>query len=514
MAIYIDKSIIHDTDNIPSEVFKYLIKKHQIELDRYQELYDYYLGRHKIFTNDADDKEKIRINSNYAKYVTDIALGYYLGEPVKYNGSSAKKISLNGGVEATIKNGSVHLYDADNSKRIDISRYVNTLNNQTISEIDAKIGKYIGIFGSAYELEYANSAELPEPRSAVYDPRNVIMVRDNTVEHNKLFAIIYETQEDLAGNKYFSITVYTDHNSKQYKSEDLKNFVFNSVPESETEHYFGEVPVVEYQNNDERQGDYEQVIPLIDGLNELLSDRVTDKKKFVNSLLVLYGITIGDNDIKTLAKERFLDGVPTDAKIEYIQKVFEESSMNILCNDIIREIHKMTLTVDMTDENFAGNSSGQALMLKLMTMNMLVKNKMRSFEKGLKKRFQMYNTWLSTKGEMPLIDKNELEVIFTVSMPVDKQQVVEMVVQLQDIVDDKTLLSQLWFIKDVDEVLAAVNKQKAEKQKQYIESFKENGDTENFDNYEEKNDEQVINSGKVLGKQTNRIGKADTGQSG
>ncbi|MDE5781496.1 MAG: phage portal protein [Lachnospiraceae bacterium] len=514
MAIYIDKDMVSDIDNIPSEVFKYLIKKHQAELGRYQKLYDYYIGRHKIFIQDADDTEKIRVNSNYAKYTTDIALGYYLGEPVKYNGSSdkKKKISLNNGVEAAVKNGSVRLYDESDSGKADISRYLDILNNQTISEIDAKIGKYIGIFGSTYELEYANGEEHPEPRSAVYDPRNVIMVRDNTVEHNKLFTIIYEIQEDLTEHKYFSVTVYTDHNSKQYKSNDLNNFIFNEIPESEKEHYFGEVPVVEYQNNDERQGDYEQVIPLIDGLNELLSDRVTDKKKFVNSLLALYGITLEEDDIKILAKERFLDGIPLDAKIEYIQKVFEESSMNILCNDIIREIHKMTLTVDMTDENFAGNSSGQALMLKLMTMNMLVKNKMRSFEKGLKKRFQMYNTWLSTKGEMPQIDKNELDVVFTVSMPVDKQQVVQMIVQLQDIVDDKTLLSQLWFIKDVDEVLAAVKKQKEEKQKQYMDSFKENGDTENLNNYEEENDEQVINHGKVLGKQTDRTGKADTGQ--
>lgn len=89
----------------------------------------------------------------------------------------------------------------------------------------------------------------------------------------------------------------------------------------------------------------------------------------------MFGITLDDDDIKILNKERFLDGIPLDARIEYIQKVFDEASMNVLCNDIIREIHKMTLTVDMTDNNFAGNSSGQALMLKLMTMNILVKSK-------------------------------------------------------------------------------------------------------------------------------------------
>ena len=42
----------------------------------------------------------------------------------------------------------------------------------------------------------------------------------------------------------------------------------------------------------------------------------------------------------------------------------------------------MTLTVDMSDEKFSGNASGQALKLKLLTMNLLVKNKIRRMERG------------------------------------------------------------------------------------------------------------------------------------
>lgn len=72
---------------------------------------------------------------------------------------------------------------------------------------------------------------------------------------------------------------------------------------------------------------------------------------------------------------------------------------------------------------------------------------------------------------MPLIDKKELDVVFTVAMPIDKPTIINMVTQLRGIVDDKTLLSQLWFIKDVDEVLEAVKKQKAEEQQQYLATF-------------------------------------------
>lgn len=472
MAIYIDAKDVPDLDNIPSAVFQYLIRKHKTHIEQLNKNMDYYLGKHKIMYEASEDKKKVRMYANYAKYVVDTGVGFYLGDPIKYNAEVKKSSDILGSrVEAAVKNGHISLYDSSDARSIDISKINDIYDNQTISEVDAKVGKYIGIFGECYELIYANSADNPEPRSAVIDPRNCIFVRDNTVEHNKLFTMVYEPMEDLSGNKYYSVVVYNSHNSKEYRSKNMDDLYFSQIEGSEKEHFFGEVPVVEYQNNDERQGDFEQCIPLMDGLNELLSDRVTDKKKFVNALLAMFNITLDDENLKTIGEEQFLDGLPDDARIEYIQKQFDESSMQILCNDIIREIHKMTLTVDMTDESFAGNSSGQALMLKLMTMNMLVKNKMRSLEKGLRKRFEIYNTWLVVKGEMTKIDKKELDIVFTVAMPIDKAAIVDMVTNLQDIVDDKTLLSQLWFIKDVDEVLAAVKKQRAEKQQKYMDSF-------------------------------------------
>ena len=308
MAIYIDPDVVQDIDNINSSVFRYLIKKHKEYCHKLQKNYDYYLGKHKILSSDMEDIEKVRVFSNYAKYVVDISTGYYLGEPVKYNSDKAnknkqKKEILNAGIQASIQNGAVRQYDWEESKQIDISRAIDVYDNQTISECDAKIAKHIGIFGEAYELEYANNKENPEPRTTVVDPRNCIMVRDNTVEHNKLFAIVYQQQEDLGEVKYYDVTVYTDHNMKRYRSTNLEDFEFKPIVGSEAEHYFGEVPIVEYQNNDERQGDFEQCIPLIDGLNELLSDRITDKKKFVNSLLAMFGITLDDDDIKKLIKK-------------------------------------------------------------------------------------------------------------------------------------------------------------------------------------------------------------------
>ena len=133
----------------------------------------------------------------------------------------------------------------------------------------------------------------------------------------------------------------------------------------------------------------------------------------------------------------------------------------MLADALVREMHKMTLTVDMSDEKFAGNSSGQALKLKLLTMDLLVKGKMRQMEQGLKERFQLYNRWLVTMGEMKPVGVEDVDVVFTVDLPVNEAEVVDMVTSLQGIVDDQTLLSQLWFVSDPKEAVDNLRRQKA-----------------------------------------------------
>lgn len=80
-------------------------------------------------------------------------------------------------------------------------------------------------------------------------------------------------------------------------------------------------------------------------------------------------------------------------------------------------------------------------------------------------------------------------------MPIDKAEIVNMVTSLQGIVDNKTLISQLWFVKDVDEVLENLKIQKKEAQQEYLDSFgltkstEQYGEESNNKSQEEKADE-------------------------
>ena len=435
MIVYLDRSEVPDLEQVPSGVLRWLIRRAELAEGRYDRLWLYYLGRHDIFRNRKEGEVQVAVN--YAKYVVDIALNYYLGRPVKYDPNQTDALG----------------------RPVDLSPLLDCYERQHIAEVDLAIGRTMGVMGDCLELCYASSGPNPLPRSARIDPRSGILVCDTTVEHAKLFALVWERREKITGEQYYFVTVYTDRTARDFVCGNLDGESFKPVGEVRY-HWFGGVPVIAYTNNDDRQGDFEQILSLIDAYDGLMSSRLTDKKKFVDALLVFFGMTLAEGDEARLAREKFIDGAPLDARAEYIQKTFNESEVQVLADSLVREMHKMTFTVDMSDEQFAGNSSGQALKLKLLTMDLLSRSKMRRMERGLRQRLELYNHWLVVRGAMGVVDHSQVDVVFTPDLPINESEIVDMVCRLQGIVDDQTLLSQLWFIRDPAEAAENLRRQR------------------------------------------------------
>lgn len=472
MIIYIDKKSVPDMENIPNEVFKYLLEKAKPEVDRLNQLYNEYLGRAKEGGEKKDNEVKVKVN--YCNYVVKIVRGFFLGEPVKYDNNekkTEKAFFTSNPQEVSVKKGKVvaHEWDKVGEEKIDISPVIDAYDNQIISKVDSKIGKYLGVFGNVQELLYASDDENPIPKSAVFKPQCCILVQDNSIEHKNLFFMTFEKRERINHQKYYAVTVYTDKTEREYESSDLASFMFTGA--NSKEHYFGEVPCINYDNDDERQSDIEQISSLSEAYSDLLSNRLTDKKKFIDAILALYGFELPENGKGDLLENKIIDGIPVDAKIEYIQKIFDESSVKILGDDIIRDIHKMSFTVDMSDEAFSGNITGVALGMKFMPMSYLAKTKILNMDEGLKKRFELYNNWLVKKNVMKPVSKSEIDVVFTIDMPSNLKELVDIVVALQGRVDEATLLSLLPFVKDPVEMAKTMEAKNKEKQKQYLDSF-------------------------------------------
>lgn len=401
----------------------------QDQLAYYNKLWGYYMSEP---TTSRPAPHDLLAVTNHARYIVKTNVGYLLGNPVNY------------------------LVD----EKYDIEPILRLYYHQTIGNLDVELANDASIFGHAFERVYTN--EESECWSTRIDPRNVILVYDDTVKHEKMFAIIYVQSYNEKGEAIkdqYEATILTP---TMIMERTLQSGKLIGSSEYDTEHGYGEVPVIEYLNGSDRVGDFEPVISLLDAYNILQSDRVIDRERLVDAILAFYGGTFSPEQQETLKNSRMIANIPADAKIEYIVKNINESDADVLRKTIASDIHKISMTPDMSDENFAGNSSGVALLYKLLAFEQHIKDKERYFENALIDRFRLYNTLLNTKENLQIVQPEEIDVMFKRALPQNDLEVSQMINNLTGIVDKETLISRLSFIQDAKDIVEAVEKEQKE----------------------------------------------------
>ncbi len=159
------------------------------------------------------------------------------------------------------------------------------------------------------------------------------------------------------------------------------------------------MPIIEYKNNDEGIGDFERVISEIDAYNRLMSDRLDDKDQFIDAILAIYGAQLGENGEKgeqmaALKEYKVLDNLPEGSRAEYLVKTFDETGIETLRTAIKQDISKFSMVPELTDESFAGVSSGVAMEYKTLGLKWLGNMKRRMFKKSLLRRLQIISQYM------------------------------------------------------------------------------------------------------------------------
>lgn len=410
------------TANIINDMIEFSNKRRS----RFDKLDNYYIGQQDILSRTkADTVPNTKVMVNHAKYIVDTNIGYLLGNPVSY--------SVSGDT--------------------DISPVLDAYKRQVINNLDTELAKELGIFGVKYEYIYANSNA--EPRSVALDVRNTLICYDDTMEHNKLFAVnyrpIYKNNTDKDPD-HFDVLAITDTEVIGYV---LKGDKLTEKPNGRQQHFFGSVPVIEYANNGEYLGDFEPVISLIDAYNLVQSDRVNDREQLVDAILLFYGMSFEGPQLDSLKEHRAISNIPADGRVEYLTKQLNEADADVLRKTIETDIHKISMVPNMADVNFVGNSSGVAIRYKLLPFEQNIKNKERYFEKGLMERFRLYVNFLAASSKMPAdFPMEDVDAIFLRNLPSNDYETSQMINNLDGIVDRELLVSQLSFVTDADETVA------------------------------------------------------------
>lgn len=422
----------------PLEMLSSVIAEHMNGLPRLEKLKAYYMARNDIRNRQrASGMPNNRISHAFARYITTVTAGYLVGKPVSYSAATES---------ATL--------DAiqDNFKR------------NSIAAVDSENARNASIYGKGVEFVYVNTAAVP--KVSAISPMNAFVVYDDTHEMQPMFGVYYTNKTKANGvADGYRIWLMTDHEILEYESGTPAAGNFTET--KRTRHFFGGVPLVEYWNDENECGDFEWVISQIDAYDALASDRVNDKQQFVDRLLVLYGCTLekderGREPWQQLREDKALCLPDTDTKAEYLGDMMDETSNEILRNNIAEDIHKLSMVPDLSDKNFAANASGVAMKYKLFGLEQLTKIKEQWFREGLKSRLQLFINYFGVTGKQAL-DVADVKIEFTRAMPANLLELAQTVQAADSAMSIETKVKTLhdgeeWSQEDVDKEVQAINR--------------------------------------------------------
>lgn len=328
-VIYTDVSVI-DKSNVV-QVLKKALETHEVNKNEIQYLYDYYRGKQPILNRVKEIRPEInnKLVENRANEIVSFKVGYLMGEPVQY--------VCRGGND-------------ENSEAINI------LNEFVFAEDkaakDKELADWFTICGTSYRMALPDATEdVDEAPFEIYtlDPRYSFVVYHNALGNKRKMGVKYIVLEN-------NDVVYSVYTENMY-FEILNDKIVKAQP-----HSLGSVPIVEYPANNARLGAFEIVLPLLDAINEMGSNRLDGVEQFVQAILLLKGVDIDSEDFAALKENGGLK-VPLEGDAKYLVQELNQTQTQTL----VDYMYQTVLTIcGMPNRNGGSSTSdtGSAVIMR------------------------------------------------------------------------------------------------------------------------------------------------------
>jgi SPP1 family phage portal protein len=306
-TIYTDVSVI-SKDNVIS-VLQKAKDAHLQNQTESKFLYNYYRGRQPILTREKTVRPDIqnKIVVNRAAEIADFKCAYLIGEPVQYVGrSSQKKLAKN----------------------------ILKLNNYMLCEDkankDSELAMWFTNCGHAYRmvLPKKNRLEGDAPFSIfTLDPMSNFIVYHSGLGNEPVMSVKFIDRAD--GTRVYSI--YTRDTYYEVNGDDIKS----------TPHSLGYIPVIEYRNNLAKLGAFEIVLPLLDAINNVESNRMDSIEQFVQAFLKFVNVNIDKDGLELLRSYgaiKFKSDPSAPADVDYLTQELNQTQTQTLIDNLYDEI--------------------------------------------------------------------------------------------------------------------------------------------------------------------------------
>lgn len=359
--IYTDETRI-DYKNVISVLTDALIV-HNSNREKIQYLLNYEKGIQPILYRKKEIRPEInyRLVENTAAEITDFKVSYEFGSPITY-----------------VQRARFEVPDSDPDKD---DKRITALNEMLIEESkaskDVELARYFKICGIGYRMI--------RPKQKVYgrsvfdiitlNPLSTFIVYSNDIYQRPMMAVTYGVQKN--GNTlygcYTDDTYFLIDNGARIINGAKKplNYSINNPVKLPMEKRHGEalipkiIPIVEYVNDYDRMGCFEKVMPILDLINIINSDRTNDIAQHVQNLLWVNNATIPEDVIDKLRAYGIIQTQSangTQAHVGYVESILNQSETQTLVDYLLAKAMKIA-AVPTWQENSGGGSTGSAMNL-------------------------------------------------------------------------------------------------------------------------------------------------------
>lgn len=267
----IKTSVGEITENNVVDVLLKALSVHALNRSEIDYLWNYYKGKQPVLNRVKDVRPEIcnRIVENRANEIVSFKVGYLCGEPIQYIG----------------KNG-------DES----ITKAITRLNELMFAEDkaaqDQEIVEWQMICGTAFRLVLPDDSEgEDEAPFEMYtlDPRDTFVVYSNEIGNKPLMAVKYAKDDN-------EITRYSIYTKNRYY------LVEESILKESKPHALDMVPIFEYPANNARLGSFEIVLPLLDTMNNITSNRMDGVEQVIQAFIKFINCEISKEEYEEFLK--------------------------------------------------------------------------------------------------------------------------------------------------------------------------------------------------------------------
>lgn len=434
--------LIEYKQEIDSTIIRDLIEGHQQVAARRRMLYERFKAEPStlpIKNRQYPDstKAKNEIAHNFPKDIIETRVGYFLGNPVAY---------------------SLDIPDVDVEEISEHSHYrtledFNLENN--VEDLDAETDRWRAVTGTAFRYYWVDP----------HVPAGEMADRVTLVPSWEIITIRHRSTDELeAAVRYYDWEYWQDHRMhKRRRVEWIDRETITYYIETETGEYVldpleeqnpyyhpypGQVPVVEFPNNEERKGDFEDVLDKINEYDRTVSDLANELEEYRLAYLKMKGAK-PDKETVQRAKQTGVWGLPSpEMDIDFIVKQINIEATKAHLERLEDDIMRLSNSINFQDKNFGGNISGIAMRYKMQGLESKCKTAERKMTAALRRQFKVLEAGWKASGRKDLQDFSARNVWFQFkrNYPRDYRDEAEASATLKGLISDETRLSLLSFI--------------------------------------------------------------------